>query len=215
MGGLDVSIRGHAVLSGRIRPGAALCALALLLALVGLPAGTPTAARAQAPGDVVRVTAAGQTGRYMFREVRGGRLVLSGNGGGIVSIPVAAIQRLEVRTRDGRDGIGTVLLRTAGAAVVGASAGLLVGWSTRKEPPPPSRWCFEFPAGQWCYTIQPQTPTYAEEGAIMGAVAGGAVGLIYGVLARRWTWRPVAVRDLTVQVAPAGGRLGVGVRWQP
>lgn len=204
-------------LDGGTRLCAALRGLIALVTLAGIGAFSSRPARAQdpAPGDVVRVTSGGDTDRYMLREIRDGRLVLAGSRGGVVSIPVQAVERLDVRTRDGRDGMGTVLLRTAGSALVGASAGLLIGWSTRKDPLPPRRWCFEFPAGQWCYTIQPPTPTYATEGAIIGAVAGGAVGLIYGVLARRWRWRPVAVRDLTMEVAPAGGRLGVGIRWRP
>lgn len=202
---------------GRNRQGAALRGLVFLLTLAGLPGLLPGPARAQdpAPGDVVRVTAGGETGRYMYREVRAGQLVLARDGGGIVRIPVPAIQRVEVRTRDGRDGIGTVLLRAAGSALVGASAGLLIGWSTLKDPPPPQRWCFEFPAGEWCYAIQPRTPTYATEGAAIGAVAGGAAGLIYGLLARRWTWRPAAVPGLTAELAPANGRLGLGLRWEP
>lgn len=196
---------------------AALRGLVPALALTGLPALAPLPARAQglAPGDVVRVTAGTETRRYLFREVRGDRVLVAAPDGVVVAIPVRSVRRLEVRTRAGRDGIGVLALRTAGGALVGASAGLLVGWSTSKEPPPPQHWCFEFPAGQWCYVIQPQTRTYAVEGAAIGAVAGGAMALIYGLLAERWTWRPVAVRDLAVRVAPAPEGLGVAVRWRP
>lgn len=188
---------------------------ALCLVLAGLAAGAPATAQHPDPGDVVRITAAGETGRYRFQQLLGDQLVLSAWDGEPVTVPLAAVRRLEIGTRDGRDGVGTLLLRTAGSALVGGSIGLLAGWSAKKDPPPPRRWCFQFPAGEWCYVMQLRPETYAREGALYGALAGGAAGLLYSLLNRRWRWEPVAVRDLAVGLAADPNGLGVQVTWQP
>jgi hypothetical protein len=183
------------------------------VALFALLAAAPTDAQEPVPGDVVRVDKGGPWLEYTFREIRGDTVFGSRPNGSIAAVPLTAVQRFQVRGPPKPREPETVLVPTLVGVSSGALVGLVIGHATTKRE------------GVSCgFFTDPWTPcqrrprlSYAREGAIGGALLGGAGGLFVGLVrmfVQDYRWRPVHIPSLAVQVAPSSTGVGVGLTWR-
>jgi hypothetical protein len=121
---------------------------------------------------------------------------------------LGSVQRFQVREAPRPRGEAVKISTLVGVSA-GALVGLVAGFATtkRERVSCPINWN---PFLEDDCQRRPRL-SYAREGAIGGALLGGVGGLLVGTFARLYTWRPVYVRSLAVQVAPSSRGLGVGL----
>ena len=155
------------------------------------PAPQPFAAAVA--GDRVRLRQTGErhllTGKVL--EIDEGTLVIArGRDGGVLRIPVASLDRLEVaRGRRGHAGLGAAIGFVPGALFMGFAVGVLA--------------CDD--QGVQCSSVGPMLV-----GGLLGGAATSAVGALVGLVIRTDRWQPVPLAG-----TPAGRKPTVGIDLAP
>jgi hypothetical protein len=166
---------------------------ALLLALLGPASLSAQQLRPVAPDETVRLSSPRAQGVFTVTDTGTRTLVLRDSGGAQVVVPLAEVEKLEVR----RSGRGHNAMRGAGLGLLTFGiGGALLGIAEGDDPP-----------GIMSFS--------APEKAMIGALVFGGIGLVGGAIiggiAGAERWHTVPLRGRPLSIVPTAQ--GVGIRY--